>query len=167
MLLITAFDSLRARTMPWRSPPSRVTPALSIATSEPAPMATPTSAAARAGASLTPSPAMATIRPSARSRSTTAALSCGRTSAWTSSMPSRRATASAVVRLSPVIITRRRPAAFRSRMAPAVVALTGSAMPRTPAAAPSTATKMAVAPSRRSASASASSGATSTPISLR
>jgi hypothetical protein len=35
-----------------------------MATSVPAPMAMPTSAAASAGASLTPSPAMATTRPS-------------------------------------------------------------------------------------------------------
>ena len=54
----------RARTMPVRSPLSSVTPALSMATSVPVPMAMPTSAAASAGASLTPSPAMATTRPS-------------------------------------------------------------------------------------------------------
>ena len=35
-----------------------------IATSAPVPIATPTSACAKAGASLTPSPAMATLRPS-------------------------------------------------------------------------------------------------------
>ncbi len=48
-----------------RSPLTRVTPALSMATSVPVPMAMPTSAAARAGASLMPSPAIATRRPSA------------------------------------------------------------------------------------------------------
>ena len=41
-----------------------VTPALSMATSVPELIASPTSAAARAGASLTPSPAIATTRPS-------------------------------------------------------------------------------------------------------
>ena len=61
---MVAWDSCRARTMPVRSPLSRVTPALSMATSVPEPIARPTSAAARAGASLTPSPAMATTRPS-------------------------------------------------------------------------------------------------------
>ncbi|HMN27629.1 MAG TPA: class I tRNA ligase family protein, partial [Caldilineaceae bacterium] len=59
MLRITAWDSLRARRMPVRSPESSVMPALSIATSVPVPMAMPTSAAASAGASLTPSPAIA------------------------------------------------------------------------------------------------------------
>ena len=42
----------------------RTMSALSMATSVPAPMARPTSARARAGASLTPSPTMATFRPS-------------------------------------------------------------------------------------------------------
>jgi hypothetical protein len=55
--------SLRARTMPRRSPFTSVMPALSIATSAPVPMAMPTSAAASAGASLMPSPAMATCGP--------------------------------------------------------------------------------------------------------
>ena len=72
-------------------------------------MAMPTSAAASAGASFTPSPAMATTRPSRRSFSTTALFCSGSTSASTSAMPSRRATASAVVRLSPVSITTRTP----------------------------------------------------------
>ena len=63
--------------MPVRSPLSRVTPALSMATSVPVPMAMPTSAAARAGASLTPSPAMATTRPSARSALDDVALVVG------------------------------------------------------------------------------------------
>ena len=49
-----------------------------------------------------PSPAMATTRPSAWSRLTSPAFWSGSTSARTSSMPSRRATASAEVRLSPV-----------------------------------------------------------------
>src|SRR5215470_4764748 len=59
MLRIVAADRRRALTMPCRSPFSKVTPALSIATSVPVPMAMPTSAAASAGASLTPSPALA------------------------------------------------------------------------------------------------------------
>ena len=61
---MVAADSRRARTMPVRSPLSKVMPALSMATSVPVPMAMPTSAAASAGASLTPSPAIATTRPS-------------------------------------------------------------------------------------------------------
>ena len=44
---------------------ARMTPAEAMATSVPAPIAMPTSAWARAGASLTPSPTIATLRPSA------------------------------------------------------------------------------------------------------
>src|SRR5262245_41028815 len=60
MFRIVAWLSRRARTMPRRSPLTRVIPALCIATSVPLPMAIPTSAWARAGASFTPSPAIAT-----------------------------------------------------------------------------------------------------------
>ena len=56
----------------------RTTPAVSIATSVPAPMAMPRSAWARAGASLTPSPTMATLRPLRWSSAILAALSPGR-----------------------------------------------------------------------------------------
>src|SRR4051812_24985157 len=105
MFDMVARDRCRARTMPVRSPLSRVTPALSIATSVPELIARPTSAAASAGASLTPSPAIATTRPSCRSRLTTSLLWSGSTSASTRSMPSRLATASAVTRLSPVSMT--------------------------------------------------------------
>ena len=80
-------------------------------------------------------------------RSTTALFWSGRTSASTSSMPSRRATALAVVRLSPVSITTRMPSALSAASASGVEALIGSAMARTPAARPSTPTKIAVAPS--------------------
>ena len=83
--------------MPRRSPFTSVTSALSIATSVPVPIAIPTWACASAGASLIPSPAIATMRPSAWSRLTTLAFCSGRTSASTSSIPSVRATASAVV----------------------------------------------------------------------
>jgi len=68
-----------------RSSPTRVTPAASMAMSEPAPMATPTSAQASAGASLTPSPTMATLTPlwAAWRARMAAALPSGRTSART------------------------------------------------------------------------------------
>ena len=62
-------------------------PAVSIATSVPVAMAIPTSAAARAGASLMPSPTIATTLPAWRSAATAAALSCGRMLACTASMP--------------------------------------------------------------------------------
>ena len=163
MLRIVARLSVRARAMPARSPFTRVTPALCIATSVPVPMAMPTSAAASAGASLTPSPAMATTRPCPRRRCTTAPFCSGRTSASTSVMPSLAATACAVVRLSPVSMTMRMPSARRLASAAGVVALIGSATAMIPAGRPSTATNIAVAPSRRSASARASRSALGTP----
>ena len=52
MLRMVARLKAMAFTRPVRSPLTRVTPALSIATSVPVPIAMPTSAAARAGASL-------------------------------------------------------------------------------------------------------------------
>lgn len=66
--------SARALAIPRRSPFTSVTPADSIATSVPVPIAIPTSAAAKAGASLIPSPAIATTRPSARSFLTASAF---------------------------------------------------------------------------------------------
>ena len=56
-------DRAIAETMPRRSPPTRVMSEAAIATSAPVPMATPTSAAERAAASLMPSPAIATTWP--------------------------------------------------------------------------------------------------------
>ena len=53
-------------------------------------------------------------------------------------MPSRLATACAVVRLSPVSMTTRMPSAASASSASGVVALTGSAMAMTPASLPST-----------------------------
>ena len=85
--------------------PIRVTPAVLMATSVPQPMAMPTSAAARAGASLMPSPTIATVAPSSLSRLSSDALSCGKHSATTRSMPTLLATDVAVRELSPVIIT--------------------------------------------------------------
>ncbi len=57
--------------------------ALSMATSVPAPMASPTSARARAGASLMPSPTMATFFPWLWSSAIFRSLSWGSTSAMT------------------------------------------------------------------------------------
>ena len=87
----------------WRrSSPMRATSAVSMATSLPmAPIAIPTSAVARAGASLTPSPTIAVGR-SSRSRRMMADLSSGRSSACTSVMPAWAARAAAVRSLSPV-----------------------------------------------------------------
>src|SRR5690606_1180943 len=63
MLRTVSAEIRRAVPMRPRSPFTRVTWALDMATSVPVPMAMPTSAAASAGASLMPSPAMATCRP--------------------------------------------------------------------------------------------------------
>ena len=113
-----------------------------MATSAPVPMATPTSAWASAGASLMPSPTMATRCPWACSASMTAALSPGSTSAWIreGSMPTRRATDSAVARSSPVSIQTVRPCASSVRIASMASALIGSAMASIPASRPSIAT---------------------------
>ncbi|MBA7481510.1 hypothetical protein ES707_16984 [subsurface metagenome] len=69
--------------------------------SVPPPIAIPTSACISAGASLMPSPTMATWA-SDWSPRTMAAFSCGKTLAWTSSIPSSRATHCAARLLSPV-----------------------------------------------------------------
>ncbi len=82
-------------------------------------------------------------------------------------MPSARATASAVVRLSPVSMTTRMPSAMSALSASGVVALTGSAMATRPASFPSIATKIAVAPFARCASASRSWAAVGMLNSLR
>ena len=75
----------------------------------PAVAGVPTSAVASAGASFTPSPTIATRLPPVWNLFTAAALSAGRTSAATSSIPIRRATESATVFESPVIIATRIP----------------------------------------------------------
>ena len=80
-------ESSTAVTTPRRSSRISVTSAASMATSVPEPIATPTSAWARAGASLMPSPTIATTRPSACSRVTSRAFCSGSTSATTRSMP--------------------------------------------------------------------------------
>ena len=67
-----------------------------MATSVPAPMARPTSARARAGASLMPSPTIATFFPWLWSSAIFRSLSWGRTSAMTSVTPSCCPMASAV-----------------------------------------------------------------------
>ena len=68
-------------------------------------IATPTSACARAGASLVPSPVIATSRPPACCSRIRASLASGVASARKSSTPASAAIAAAVSGLSPVIIT--------------------------------------------------------------
>ncbi len=149
MLRMVARARRRARTMPLRSPLTRVNPALSIATSAPVPMAMPTSACASAGASLTPSPAIATLRPSACSSLIMRALSSGSTSARISSIPSRPATARAVRSLSPVAMTTRNPCWCSALSASGVVSLTGSATDTRPTMSDSTTTNITVSPASR------------------
>ena len=120
-----------------------------MATSVPVPMAMPMSAWASAGASLMPSPTMATILPAACSSLTAWALRSGRTSASTWLMPTWRAMASAVRRLSPVIMYTSSPRASRDRTAAAESGLRTSATPMIPATAPSVTTNMGVLPSSR------------------
>ena len=166
MFDIVRRERRRARTMPRRSPFTRVTGALSIATSVPVPMAIPTCAWASAGASLIPSPAIATKRPSRWRPFTTSAFWSGSTSATTSSRRSLRATASAVVRLSPVSMTTRIPSACSARMASGVLSLIGSATPSSPTGMPLAATNTMVWPSPRRASARSASGPSATPRSF-
>ena len=96
MLRMTFLESWTAVTASSRSLFMSTTSADSMATSVPAPMARPTSARARAGASLMPSPTMATRFPWAWSSATVFSLSWGSTSATTRFTPSWRPTASAV-----------------------------------------------------------------------
>ena len=77
----------------------------SLAAEVPVFMATPTSAWARAGASLVPSPVIATSLPPSCSFLISAILSSGVASARKSSTPDSSAMALAVSGLSPVIMT--------------------------------------------------------------
>ena len=119
----------------------------SLAAMVPLFMATPTSAWARAGASLVPSPVMATSFPRPCSLRISASLASGVASAKKSSTPASAAMALAVKGLSPVIMTVLMPIARsrskRSRMPP----LTTSLRCTTPSARPSSATTSGVAPS--------------------
>ena len=106
----------------------------SLAAAVPVFMATPTSACARAGASLVPSPVIATIRPPACSRRISASLSSGVASARTSSTPEAAAMARAVTGLSPVIMTVRMPMARSSPNRSAIPGFTTSDSSTTPSA---------------------------------
>ncbi len=107
----------------------------SFAAAVPEFMATPTSACARAGASLVPSPVMATSRPPDCSRRISSSLSSGVASARKSSTPDSSAMARAVSGLSPVIMTVRMPIVRSSAKRSAIPGLTtsvSSTMPLTP-----------------------------------
>jgi len=110
-----------------------------------------------------PSPTIPTTLPSAWRRLTSAALCSGMTSATTRVMPTCRAMAAAVSRLSPVIMTTSIPRFCRAATAAADPSLTVSATPRTPAARPPTATSIGVLPSPARRRRSMVSGAESIP----
>ncbi len=121
----------------------------SMATSVPAPIASPTSARASAGASLTPSPTMATVRPRCWSSATALSLSSGSTSANTSSMPRSSATASATCLASPVIITTFTPRACSASTASRDSARVWSSSARAPMTVPPRTTYSTAAPRSR------------------
>ena len=124
------------------------TPADSIATSVPAPMAMPTSARARAGASLTPSPTMATVNPRSCSSVTVESLSSGRTSEKTSSIPRSAPTARATWSASPVIMATRMPRSCRAWTAARDSGRTWSSTAIAPMTVPSRTTWSTPAPRR-------------------
>ena len=113
----------------------------------PLPIAIPTSAVARAGASLIPSPTIATTRPSSRRLRTTRAFSSGETRADTRSIPTSPATLCAAASSSPVSIITSTPPPRSRPTAPRASARSTSDTPNTPAAAPSITTTTGVAPS--------------------
>ena len=151
--------SSTARSMDWKLSSASTISAASLVASVPLmPMATPTSARFKAGASLTPSPVMATTSPLAcravtrrslcsglvRANTTvsrTSSCSCPSVAASSSLpvtarpsllMPISRAMALAVPAWSPVIITTRMPACRQLRIASIASGRGGSMMPTRP-----------------------------------
>ena len=168
MFRMTLRDRRIALTASRRSLRTSTASALSMATSVPAPMAMPRSAATSAGASFTPSPIMATRRPSRCRRSTWARLSAGRTPAITSVMPSRAAIARAVRSSSPVSMMGMRFIAFICATAAALVGFSASRTPRRPTMRPARTTMSAVSPrSAISARAVSTASASGMPSSAR
>ena len=133
--------------MPTRSPCSRVTPALSMATSVPELMARPTSAAASAGRVVDPVAGEGHHPALGPESVDDLALAVRKHLRLDAVMPSSRATAWAVTWLSPVSMTTSMPSWRSAASASGVLSLTRSAIPITPAARPSTPTNTAVAPS--------------------
>ena len=155
----------RLRANRWGRPSTasstRTMSAASAAMSLPMPpMAMPTAARFRAGASLMPSPTMHTGPDRASYWSIRRSLSSGRQPASYSVMPSRPATAAAVRSPSPVRSAVRIPRAWRPRIISALSSRTVSASARDPIQRPSTATWIRVSPSssQRDARPSRSSG---------
>ena len=119
---------------------TRTMSAASTAISLPTPpMAMPTKALFRAGASLMPSPTMQIRTPACWARSIQLSLSSGRQPARYSRMDSVRAMWAAAFSLSPVRSTGDTPSALRARSMAAASPRTVSARAQKPAGAPSTA----------------------------
>ena len=114
-----------------------------------------------------PSPAITTVRPTSCRPRTVSAFSPGRTPATISSISSSCATAAAVVTLSPVSITMRRPSARSARIAAGALFLIGSATAIRPASSSPTATRITVSPRRRLASAASPRESSAIPSSVR
>ncbi len=94
----TMRPSSTAATMVAKLSSSRVMPAASLLTSVPAmPIAMPTSAFLRAGASLTPSPVIATTSPRLCQAVTTRSLSAGETRAYTAMSATSRSRSSSLI----------------------------------------------------------------------
>mmetsp|Transcript_42313 Transcript_42313/g.99250 ORF Transcript_42313/g.99250 Transcript_42313/m.99250 type:complete len:270 (+) Transcript_42313:4053-4862(+) len=141
------------------------TSAASLAVSVPAaPIEKPTAAAARLGESLTPSPTMPT-GPRVPSSPMAACLSCGSSSARTSSMPSWRAMACAVVGLSPVSMTGVMPSSRNAATASRLLGLAVSATANRASTPPSSASSDTVRPSASWACMAASSAGVHRPCS--
>ncbi len=94
---------------PWRSSPRRAISLLARAASVPLPMAHPTSAVARAGASLIPSPTMRTRLVAACSARNSSTLAAGLNAPYSESTRSADATACTAGSLSPLRMMVRRP----------------------------------------------------------
>ena len=147
MFLTTARLSFIASGTHLKSLPTSTTSALSTATSVPAPIAIPTSALTRAGASFMPSPTITVFLPDSFKSRIFFSFRSGRTPATTSSTPTSFATALAVISLSPVSITIPSPARLRSDTASRAFSLTVSATAITPSVLPSVPTISGVFPS--------------------
>ncbi len=149
MFLSVALLSLMALAAPKRLEFTSTTSAASSATSVPLPMAIPTSALVKAGASFIPSPTIATL-PFAFSRRISLSLPSGSISARKLSTPEVFATAFAVLLLSPVSITVWIPIPLSSFIAWAESSFTASATAISPRNFPSLAKPKTVFPSSAS-----------------
>ncbi|OQA64375.1 MAG: hypothetical protein BWY37_02069 [Firmicutes bacterium ADurb.Bin262] len=138
----------------------------SMAMSVPAPMAMPTSARARAGASLMPSPIIPTVLPPCCRARISCSLSPGNTSATTLSMPKTFLTACAVAALSPVSITTSMPSALNASTASRLAGFTLSATAIRPSKVLPQAIYSRVFPCAANLSAASRAAAVSAPVSF-